>query len=110
MGVMKPYQLQNNELVPDDIFGFYRYLNGAESLVYTFTPSDGSESSSITKTTGIKKIHALGEEADPAVYEFYSVFAADTLKAGVSYDVTIQAYDRKGMMIPKATCKFTLDN
>ncbi len=49
-GVMKPYQLQDDEIVPDkEMYGFYEYLNGADSLVYTFTPADGSEPFSIRK-------------------------------------------------------------
>lgn len=109
-GVMKPYQLRDDELVPDEeIYGFYRYLNGADSLVYTFAPSDGTETFSITKPVGVSRIDAPEEEAEPALYEFYSVFPADTLKAGSSYDVTIQAYDRNGAVIEGGECKFALN-
>lgn len=56
-GVMKPYQLQNDEIVPDDdIYGYYRFLNGADSLVYTFTPDDGSDPFSVTKAVGVTRI------------------------------------------------------
>lgn len=56
-GVMKPYQLQDDELVPDrDIYGFYHFLNGADTLVYTFTTIDGSETFSMTKTAGVSRI------------------------------------------------------
>ena len=92
-GVLKPYQLQDDELVPDDdIYSFF--LNGADSLVYTFTPSDGSDPFSITKSVGVRRIDEPDEESDPALYEFYNVFPENTLKAGNSYDVTVQVYDR----------------
>ena len=108
-GVMKPYQLRDDELVPDDeIFGFYRYLNGADSLIYTFAPADGSDSFNITKAVGVSRIDEPDGESEPALYEFYNVFPADTLKAGNSYEVTVQAYDQKNAAIQGAVCKFTL--
>lgn len=36
---------------------------------------------------------------------FYNVFPADTLKAGNSYAVTIQAYDRNDAAIEGAACE-----
>ena len=109
-GVMKPYQLRDDELVPDDdIYEYYCYLNGADSLVYTFTPADGSDSFSIEKAVGVSRIDAPDKEKNPAVYEFYNVFQADTLKAGQSYDVNVQAYDRKGEAIKGACCQFTMN-
>ena len=108
-GVMKPYQLRDDELIPDDdVYGFYRYLNGADALIYTFAPVDGSDSFSITKAVGVRRIDEPGAEAEPAHYEFYNVFPADALKAGNAYDVTVRAYDRKGAAIPGAVCEFTL--
>ncbi len=108
-GVMKPYQLRDDELVPDeDLYGFYRYLNGADFLVYTFAPADGSDSFRITKAVGVVRTEDPQEPSDPALYEFYSVFPADTLKAGTAYDVTVQAFDRMGGAIPDAVCTFTL--
>ncbi len=55
-GFMKPYQLQDDEIVPDDdIYSYYRFPNGAGSLVCTFTPDDGSEPFSITKAAGVTR-------------------------------------------------------
>ena len=108
-GVMKPYQLQDDEIVPDDdIDGYYRFLNGAETLVYTFTPDDGSDSFSITKTVGVRRTDGPGGESKPALYEFYNVFPAHTLKAGNSYNVNIQAYDRKNNAVKGMESTFTL--
>ena len=110
-GVMKPYQLQDDELVPDrDIYGFYHFLNGADTLVYTFTTVDGSETFNMTKTVGVSRIDEPDGEADPALYEFYSVFPAGTLKAGSAYNVTIQAYDQNGVAIDGMSCSFALSN
>ena len=50
-----------------------------------------------------------GMETDLALYEFYNVFPENTLKAGNSYDITVQAYDRKNMAIKGAVCKFKLN-
>lgn len=47
-------------------------------------------------------------EADPAVYEFYNVFPGGTLQAGNSYDVTVQAFDRKGAPIEGMTTAFRI--
>ncbi len=108
-GVMKPYQLRDDELSADgDIYSFFRFLNGAETLVYTFTPSDGSNAFTVRKTVGVSRIDKPGEKAEPACYEFYSVFPAGMLKAGTAYDVTIQAYDRKNASIEGMACRFTL--
>ena len=108
-GVMKPYQLQDDEIVPDeDIYGFYKFLNGAASLVYTFTPADGSEPFRTTKAVGVKRIDEAGGESEPALCEFYNVFPADTLKAGNSYDVTIQAFDRNNAAVEGTACEFTI--
>ena len=108
-GVMKPYQLQDDEIVPDDdIYSYYRLLNGADSLVYTFTPSDGSDPFSMTKAVGVTRIDEPDGESTPALYEFYNVFPENTLMAGNSYDVTIQAFDKKGAEIKGAVCTFTL--
>ena len=108
-GVMKPYQLKDDELVPDDDrYGFYRYLNGAVTLAYTFTPADGSDSFTIHKDVGVRRIDEPGENSKPARCEFYNVFPADTLKSGNSYKVTVRAYDRKSKFIKGAVCKFTL--
>ena len=109
-GVMKPYQLQDDELVPnEDIYSYYRFLNGADSLIYTFTPADGSDPFSITKAVGVRRIDEPDKEANPALYEFYNVFPESTLKAGNSYDVTVQVYDRENTAIEGAVCKFTLN-
>ncbi|MCR5793903.1 MAG: hypothetical protein K6G61_00975 [Solobacterium sp.] len=109
-GVMKPYQLQDDELVPDEeVCGFYTFSNGADSLIYTFVPSDGSEPFTITKAAGVSRIDTPDEQQDPALYEFYNVFPEDTLQAGLSYEVTVQAYDRNGMAVPDAVCVFTLE-
>ena len=108
-GVMKPYQLQDDEIVPDDdIYSYYRLLNGADSLVYTFTPADGSDPFSITKAVGVTRIDEPDRESNPAVYEFYNVFPENTLMPGNSYEVTIQAFDKKGALIKGAVCTFTL--
>jgi len=108
-GVMKPYQPQDDEIVPDDDFySYYQLLNGADSLVYTFSPADGSDSFSITRTVGVTRINEPDGESTPALYEFYNVFPENTLKAGNSYDVTIQAFDRKGAKIKGAVCTFTI--
>ncbi|MBR2811686.1 MAG: hypothetical protein IKD69_09930 [Solobacterium sp.] len=108
-GVMKPYQLQDDEIVPDDdIYSYYQLFNGADSLVYTFSPADGSDSFSITRTVGVTRINEPDGESTPALYEFYNVFPENTLKAGNSYDVTIQAFDKKGAKIKGAVCTFTI--
>ena len=57
---------------------------------------------------GVRRIDTPEEEAEPALYEFYNVFPAGTLKAGNYYDVTVQAYDRKGEAVSGEECKFTL--
>ena len=108
-GVMKPYQLQDDEIVPDDdIYSYYRLLNGADSLVYTFTPADGSDPFSITKAVGVTRIDEPDGKSTPAIYEFYNVFPENMLLAGKSYDVTIQAFDKKGAEIKGAVGTFTL--
>ena len=108
-GVMKPYQLQDDEIVPDDeIYSYYRFLNGTGSLVYTFTPADGSDPFSITKAAGVIRIDEPDGESEPALYEFYNVFPENTLMAGNSYDVTIQAFDKNGAEINGVACRFTL--
>lgn len=108
-GAMKPYQLKDDELVPSDFYGFYQFLNGADSLVYQFTPADGSDAFSIQKDVGVRRIDQPGDASEPALYEFYNVFPENTLQAGNSYDVTVQAYDRKGAAVEGAVCEFTLD-
>ena len=109
-GVMKPYQLKDDEIVPEEgMYGFYRLTNGADTLVYTFSASDGSDEFSVTKSTGVSRIGKDDEYFGPAVYEFYSVFPRGTLREGTSYDVTVQAYDREGVKIEGAFCRFTLD-
>ena len=109
-GVMKPYQLQDDEIVPDDdVYSYYRLLNGADSLVYTFTPADGSDPFSITKAVGVTRIDEPDGESTPAIYEFYNVFPENTLRAGNSYEVNIQAFDKKGAQIEGAVCTFTLN-
>ena len=108
-GVMKPYQLQDDEVVPDDdIYSYYRLLNGADSLVYKFTPADGSDPFSITKSVGVTRTDKPDGKSDPALYEFYNVFPENTLKRGNSYAVTIQAFDKNGAKIKGAFCKFKL--
>ena len=107
-GVMKPYQLQDDEIVPDDLYSHYRLLNGADTLVYTFTPADGSDPFSITKSVGVTRIDEPDGKSTPALYEFYNVFPENTLVAGNSYNVTIQAFDKKGAEIRGAVCTFTL--
>jgi len=79
--------------------------NGADSLVYTFTPDDGSDPFTIKKAVGVKRIDAPDAQSEPAQYEFYNVFSANTLKAGNSYAVTIQAYDRNDAAIEGAACE-----
>ena len=108
-GVLKPYQLQDDEIEPDELYGFYRFLNGADALEYTFTPVDGSDAFSIKKDVGVRRIDSPDGETKPAVYEFYNVFPADTLKAGSSYNVTVQAYDRNNQAVNGAVCEFTID-
>ena len=112
---MNMSEVQDDELVPDqEIYSYYKYQNGADTLIYTFTPAersdDGSKPFSIRKPVGIKRIDTPDQEAETeaAVYEFYNVFPADTLKTGTSYKVTVQAYDRKDVAIEGAACDFTL--
>ena len=108
---MKPYQLKDDEIEPyEGIYGYYRYLNGADTLVYTFTPADGSDAIRITKAVGVNRIDKPGETVLPALYEFYSVFPDGTLQEGISYDVSVQAYDRNNDAIEGFTCTFTLDS
>lgn len=108
-GVMKPYQLQDDELAPDDrVFGYYNYLNGAQTLTYTFVPADGSEVFRVDKMVGLSRIDCPTDDLNPAVYEFYSVFPAGTLQAGKRYDVTVQAFNRKGDLIEGATAGFQI--
>ena len=83
--------------------------HGADTLVYTFTPADGSDAFRIKKDVGVRRIDERGGEAEPALYEFYNVFPENTLLAGKSYDVTVQAYDRKGVAVKGAVCEFTID-
>ncbi len=109
-GVMKPSQLKKEEVVPDeDLYGFYDILNGADTLLYTFTAADGSGEIKISKPVGVSRIKTIEDELDPAVYEFYSVFPAGTLKEGGSYNVTVQAYDRNGMEIQGAGCQIDVN-
>ena len=68
------------------------------------------------ETIRICRIDQVKEEAqegvfliNPALYEFYNVFPENTLKAGNSYDVIVQAYDRKNTAIKGAVCKFTVN-
>ena len=108
-GVMKPYQLQDDELVPDEsIYGYYKFLNGADSLIYTFTSADGSDVFTGTKPVGTSRIDKLGDEQNPALYEFYNVFPAGTLQVGSTYSVSVQARDRNGADIEGMTLDFTL--
>lgn len=73
------------------------------------TIADGSNPFSIKKDVGVRRIDEPEGESDPALYEFYNVFPENTLKAGNSYDITVQIYDRNGMAIKGAACKFTLN-
>ena len=91
------------------IYSYYRFLNGADSLVYTFTPADGSDPFSITKAVGVRRIDKPDMRSRPALYEFYNVFPGNTLKAGISYDVTVQGYDRESTAIEGTVCKFKLN-
>ena len=82
-GVMKPYQLQDDELVPDqEIYSYYKYQNGADTLIYTFTPAEGSDDGSkpfsIRKPVGIKRIDTPDQEAETeaAVYELNGVLSS----------------------------------
>ena len=108
-GVMKPYQLQDDELVPDDqIFGYCSYLNGAQTLTYTFVPAGGGEAFRVDKAVGLSRIDTPSDDLNPAVYEFYSVFPAGTLQAGERYDVTVQAFDRSGNLIEGMAAAFQI--
>ena len=110
-GVMKPYQLRDDEIIPyEGIYGYYQYLNGADTLEYTFTPDDGSDVFSITKAVGVSRIQAPGEDSLPALYEFYNVFPAGTMKEGVAYDISVQAYDRNGDAVKGFECSFSLSS
>jgi hypothetical protein len=62
----------------------------------------------MTKAVGVTRIDEPDGESTPALYEFYNVFPENTLMAGNSYDVTIQAFDKKGAEIKGAVCTFTL--
>ena len=86
----------------------YKYLNGADTLIYTFTPDDGSSAFSVTKPAGVSRVEEEGEEEDKCYYEFYNVFPAGTLSEGITYDVAVQAYDRNGAVITGAECGFTI--
>ena len=44
----------------------------------------------------------------PAVYEFYNVFPAGTLKAGEHYNVSVQAFDQKGQRIEHMDTHFLI--
>ena len=77
-------------------------------MVYTFTPSDGSDPFSITKAVGVTRIDEPDGKSSPALYEFDHVFPENTLKKGNSYEVTIQAFDKNGAEIEGAVCKFAL--
>ena len=108
-GVMKPYQLQDDELVQDDsMFGKYNCLNGAETLVYTFVPEDGREPFTIEKNAGLSRIDEPTDALSPSVYEFYSVFPAGTLKAGERCDVSVQVLDQKGQPIEHMETRFLI--
>lgn len=108
-GVMKPYQLQDDELVKDDsTFGHYSYLNGAQTLAYTFVSMDGGDAFTVEKRAGVSRIDEPTEESLPAVYEFYNVFPAGTLKAGERYDVSVQAFDQKGQRIENMDTHFLI--
>ena len=109
-GVMKPYQLEDDEIVPvEGMYGFFRLMNGADKLVYTFTPADGSGEFSVEKPVGVSRPGGDDDHVSPAVYEFYSVFPAGTLKDDTSYDVAVQAYDKNGDAIPGAFCRFAIN-
>ena len=108
-GVMKPYQLAADEIVPDgSIYGYYTFLNGADTLIFTFAPADGTDAFAITKAVGVSRIDDPDKTARPALLEFYSVFSAGTLQTDMTYDVTVQAYDRNGAAIDGMACAFTL--
>ena len=53
----------------------------------------------MTKAVGVTRIDEPDGESTPALYEFYNVFPENMLMAGNSYDVTIQAFDKKGAEI-----------
>ena len=108
-GVMKPYQLKEDEIVPNEnMYGFYDLLNGADTLLYTFTAADGSGEIKISKQVGVSRIKTIEDKLDPAVYEFYSIFPEGTLKEGTAYTLTVQAYDRNGTEIQGAVCQIEL--
>ena len=108
-GVMKPYQLQDDDLIRDDTrFGHYSYLNGAQTLVYTFVPVEGSDAFTVEKLVGVRRIDEPTGESLPAVYEFYNVFPAGTLNAGEHYNVSVQAFDQKGQRIEHMDTRFLI--
>ena len=72
--------------------------------------SEQTDSFRIKKDVGVRRIDEPGGKSEPALYEFYSVFPENTLKAGNAYTVTIQAYDRNNVAIKGAVCEFTLEN
>ena len=57
---------------------------------------------------GTSRIDRIGDEQSPALYEFYNVFPAGTLKVGGTYFVSVQAYDRNGAEIDGLTLDFML--
>ena len=59
-------------------------------------------------TVGLSRIDSPDDDLEPAVYEFYSVFPAGTLRAGERYDVTVQAFDRNGELIKGMTADFRI--
>ena len=83
-GVLRPYQLKDEEIVPDEeMSGFYHLLNGADRLVYTFTAVDGSHEFTVEKPAGVSRAVSSGDAPGmKALYEFYSVFLQGHLRKG----------------------------
>lgn len=98
-GVVRPYQLKEDELVPSaTVYGDYEYLNGPGTLTYTFTAKDQPDDViTVTKDMGIDRRDAVEEDPNhKSVYEFYHVFDSSSFRTNTDYEVCVQLSDRKG--------------
>lgn len=107
MGVTAPYQLKDSEVVPNkEMIGFCNYLNGIDTLHFTFESED--ESFTEIRQMGMYRLENEEDEGSKSVYEFYSMFDKKLFKAGKTYKVIVTAYDRNSILVPSVYNEFKM--
>lgn len=107
-GVLRPYQLEPSDFKLKDN-NEYDIANYPEKLVYTFRPIkplDGQNpSGSVSEPGGSveRKLGMLRYKDGPlegSVFEFYNIFEIPKDYSGKSFEIQIEAFDKKGCKTP----------